>query len=657
MAMPSQAAIYRFGPFELRTRTRELYKDGTRLKLRPQAFHILQALAERAGDVITREELRQLLWTSETFVDFEHGLNTAIKELRALLNDSASQPRYIETLPKLGYRILVPVMRPEVLPIAPSEETLNEGNLVPLASLLRSQPVKRWDEARLPKTRNTWLLRYRWASAAALLIVVLGLGTYALWSRSGTRAHASAPRAMLAVLPFENLTGDANQDYFSDGLTEEMIGQLGQLDPQHFGVIARTSVMHYKHSQESLQQIGAELGVQYVLEGSVRHDSGKVRISAQLIQMKDQTHVWSRQYDRELSGFLALQGEVAQEIAGEIQATLGGQKHAEARLIQGSASPPSSEAYDLYLRGQYFWNKRTVSGFQQAIEYFQQAVSKDPDYSRAYAGLADCYALIGGYSTAPATDSVPKAREAAARALEINENIPEAHAALALIVQNYDWNWQESEREYRRAIELDPNYATAHHWYAEHLAWQGRFDEAFQEIERARQLDPLSLIVMADHAEILYLHREYDRAMEELRAVRKLEPNFPRAGLLVNALVEKGLYADALHEVENERRTFGEGPWLWESLAYVYGRSGRAEQARRAIRELEQTRQYPGIDPASVAWGYIAVGDEDKAFTWIEKAYAQHSNMMHTLKVDPGFDSLRKDPRFQDLLRRVGLAQ
>lgn len=654
--MPLQASIYRFGPFELRTRTHELYKNGTRLKLRPQAFHILQALAECSGDVVTREELRQLLWSSQTFVDFEHGLNTAIKELRGLLNDSASEPRYIETLPKLGYRILVPVMGPEASPIAPAKETISGGNCVPAKPLLR-QTEKRWDEAHLPQGRDTWRLRYRWAGAAALLIAVLSLGTYALWSRSRIRAQASAPRAMLAVLPFENLTGDANQEYFSDGLTEEMIGQLGQLDPKHFGVIARTSVMHYKHSQESLQQIGSELGVQYVLEGSVRHDSGKVRISAQLIQMKDQTHVWSRQYDRELSGFLALQGEVAQEIAGEIQATLGGQKHAEASLSQGFAVHPSSEAYDLYLRGEYSWNKRTVSGFQQAIDYFQQAVTRDPDYARAYAGLADCYALIGGYSTAPATEFIPKARQAALRALEINENIPEAHAALALIVQNYDWNWQESEKQYRRAIELDPNYATAHHWYAEHLAWRGRFDEAFREIERARQLDPLSLIVTADHAEILYLSREYDLAMEELRAVRKMEPNFPRAGLLVNALVEKGLYADALQEVENERRTFGEGPWLWESLAYVYGRSGKAEQARRAIEELERTRQHVGLDPASVAWGYVAVGDKDKAFTWIEKAYTQHSNMMHTLKVEPGFDSMRKDPRFQDLLQRVGLAQ
>lgn len=228
-------------------------------------------------------------------------------------------------------------------------------------------------------------------------------------------------------------------------------------------------------------------------------------------------------------------------------------------VVEASAVPVNSEAHDLYLRGQYFWNKRTVSGFQEAIDYFQRAIRKDPSYAQAYAGLADCYALIGGYSTAPATEFMPKARAAATRALQINENLAEAHTVLGLIVQNYDWDWETSEKAYRRAIESNPNYATAHHWYAEQLAWLGRFDEALRESDQARQLDPLSLIIAADHAEILYPSRQYDRAIEELRAVRKMESNFPRAGLIVNALAEKGFYADALAEVEEERRAFR--PW------------------------------------------------------------------------------------------------
>jgi len=644
--MPHLDATYRFGPYELRTRSREVYKNGKKLKLRGQPFQILRALVDRPGDVVTRQELQRLLWPVETFVDFEHGLNTAIKELRGALNDSASEPQYIETLPKLGYRILAPVESSLTIPqknveaLEISAATESAGVASGSANGLRGVIGRR-----------------RWPIAVAAGVVILaGLAATVQWLRSRSRLPAPGARAMLAVLPFENLTGDASQDYFADGLTEEMITQLGHLDPQHLGVIARTSVMHYKHGQQSLQQIGRELGVQYVLEGSMRREGDKARISAQLIQLTDQTHLWSREYDRELGGLLAVQGEIAREAADEIQFTLGAPKRIEALAHDRSIAAPNPEAYDLYLRGLYFWNKRTVPGFQQAIDYFQRAIAKDSKYARAYAGLAYSYALIGVYSTAPQTEFMPRARAAALKALEIDDSQAEAHTALALIVQNYDWDWQTSEREYQRAIKLDPNYATAHQWYAEHLAWLGRFDEAFGESERARQLDPLSLIIATDHAEILYLSRQYDRAIEELRAVREIEPAFPRAGMIVSAFVEKGLYAEALEDIEKQRHAFGDGPWRWEALAYAYGRSGRQEQARNAVRELEQLSRHQPIDPASIAWAYLCAGERDKAFAWLQKAYIQHSNALHTLKVEPGFDSVRSDPRFQDLLRRVSLA-
>ncbi len=371
--------------------------------------------------------------------------------------------------------------------------------------------------------------------------------------------------------------------------------------------------------------------------------------------MKDQTRLWARQYDRELSSLLALQGEIAQEIADEIQLTLGEHKRIDI-AHQASLPPKTSEAYDLYLRGQYFWNKRTPQGFEQAIECFQQAIAKDPEYARAYAGLADSYALLGGYTLAPQGEFMLKARAAALRALEIDESLPEAHTALALIVQNYDWDWQTAEKEYRRAIELNPNYATAHHWYAEHLTWLGRFDEAFRESERARQLDPLSMIIAADNGVILYSSRQYDRAIEKFRAVLAMEPNFSRTGMVINAYVEKGLFADALADIEQRRRAVGDGPWCWLALAYVYGRSGQQVQARRALEKLEQLNRSQQIDPAVITWAYIAVGDKEQALAWLEKAYSQHSNALITLKVEPGYDSLRSDPRFQDLLRRVGLA-
>jgi TolB-like protein len=505
-------------------------------------------------------------------------------------------------------------------------------------------------------SKKSWLVL---AATFGIVLIAASVG-YIRWLGSRNPLRQPRGRMMLAVLPFQNLTGDAGQEYFSDGMTEEMITQLSNLDPQHLGVIARTSVMHYKNGQAPLDQIGRELGAHYVLEGSVRRDSDKVRITAQLVQMKDQSHLWSRTYDRELSHLLALQGEIAREIADEIEFTLG--DHTSSEPVRGSSSSPATsspatyEAYDLYLRGQYFWNKRTVEGFRQAIAYFQQAIAKDPHYAGAFAGLADSYALLGGYSLAPQLDFMQKARAAALRALELDEKLPEAHTALALIVQNYDWDWQTAEKEYRRAIELNPNYVTAHHWYAEHLAYRGRFDEAFAESERARQLDPLSLIIAADNGAILYYSRQYDRAIEKWNAVLAMDPAFSRAHLVRNAYVEKGRIADALADVENYHPV-DDTPWRWSSLAYIYGRSGQRAQALRALRKLEQINRRQPMDSAAIFWAHIGTGDKDQVFVWLEKAYTEHSNSLITLKVEPGYDSLRSDPRFQDLMRRVGLEQ
>ena len=461
---------------------------------------------------------------------------------------------------------------------------------------------------------------------------------------------------MLAVLPFENLTGDAAQEYFSDGMTEEMISQLGNLDAAHLGVIARTSVMHYKHSQEPLDQIGRELGVQYVLEGSIRRDSDRVRITAQLIQLKDQTHLWARQYDRELSHLLGLQSEIAREVSDEIQVALWEHKPVTQPAQQPQSSPQSYEAYDLYLQGQYFWNKRTFEGFERAIDYYQQAIAKDPNYARAYAGLADSYSLLAPYSTVSPIEYMPKARAAALRALELDKDLPEAHTALALIVQNYDYDWQTAEREYQRAIELNPNYATAHHWYAEHLMWLGRFDEALRESERARQLDPLSLIIATDNGAILLYSRQYDRALEKLRTVRELDPSFPRVGgLIVRAYEQKGMFAEAVADLEKSRPRCN--MWTCAELTFIEARTGRAEQAGFDMAKLQQLNRRQPMDPIVFVAPYIGMSNKDQAFLWLDKAYAHHSNALTGLKVDPLYDPLRGDPRFQDLLRRVGLAR
>jgi TolB-like protein/Tfp pilus assembly protein PilF len=486
-----------------------------------------------------------------------------------------------------------------------------------------------------------------------LVCIIVGIRS----SRSPAQPRtANSERAMVAVLPFENLTGDPAQEYFSDGLTEEMIAQLGHTDPQHLGVIARTSVMRYKNTQEETGQIGHELGAQYLLEGSVRRDADKMRITAKLIQTKDQSHVWSQQYDRTPNSLLSLQGEIAQEISDAIQQTLGEHKLAGTVHASAAPSPKSYEAYDLYLKGRYFWNKRTPDGFERAAECFNQAIAKDPHYALAYAGLADTYALTSGYTLAPPAEFIPKARAAALKALQLDEQLAEAHVSLAVIAQNYDWDWQTAEKEYRRAIELDPNYATAHHWYAENLASQGRFDEAFSEMERARKLDPLSLIVATDNGMFLYFSRQYERAVEQFRAVLDMEPGFSRAHMVMSAYVEQGKFTEAIADAgEWQRRADNE--WSRALLSYVYGRAGPEADAQRELKRAKKMSGHQPFDPLPIALAYIGLNDKDQAFAWLNKAVANRSPSLVALKVDPIYDSLRSDPRFAAILRHVGLAQ
>jgi TolB-like protein/DNA-binding winged helix-turn-helix (wHTH) protein/Tfp pilus assembly protein PilF len=626
--------LYEFDEFRLDVRRRALLRRQELVPLTPKAFETLLALVQNCGQLMTKDELMKAVWP-DSFVE-EANLTQTVFVLRKALGETPEQ-RYILTVQGRGYRFAADV---KVV-----SENGHPAAVAPGAS--RHASV-------LPTLENP-APRRRLALLGIAIVLVTTLAAWFAWSRTPTRQPSNG-RLMLAVLPFENLTGDAGQDYFSDGMTEEMITQLGNLDPQHLGVIARTSVMHYKNSQQRLEHIGRELGVQYVLEGSIRRDANKVRITAQLIQVKDQTHLWARQYDRDLSNLLALQGEIAQEIAGQIQLTLDDPKRIDA-VHQPSLSPDAIEAYDLYLKGRYFWNKRTAQGFQQAIECFQQAIAKDPTYARAYAGLADSYALISNYNLAPQNELMPKARAAALKALELDEGLAEAHTSLALITENYDWDWPTAEKEYRRAIQLDPNYATAHQWYAEYLAFQGRFDEALAESERARQLDPLSLIIAADKGAILYFSRQYDRAIEQFRAVLEMEPNLQRARMVLFAYAQKGQTADALAEIQKWRRS-DDTPWTWATEAYVYGHSGQPLRARDALKKLEWANRQRHLDPAPMlALAYVGMNNKDEAFNWLQKAYSEHSNAVTTLKVDPIYDPLRSDPRFQEVLRSIGLAQ
>ena len=656
--------FYRFGDFKVDTDQKVLLHQGKPLPLTPKVFDTLMVLIENSGRIVEKEKLMSSLWP-DTFVE-EANLAFNIQQLRKALGDDARHPQFIETVARRGYRFIAHV---EELASRQTDSTrieATDSELITGDDELRTDSrVKKPSEIEVPgagksdkalkaKTAGEVSHTSRWktllaASTVAVIVIAVG-GLLLLRHRSSAQSQQEAGKLMLAVLPFQNLTGNTDQDYFSDGLTEEMITELGNLDPTHLGVIARTSVMHYKNNQEPLDQIGRELQVQYVLEGSVRRESDRVRITTKLINIKDQSHVWSRDYDRELTHLLSLQGEIAKEVADDIHLTLG--DHAQIEPVSQTFSTKSPVAYDLYLKGQYYWNKRWL---KQAIDYYQKATAEDPNYARAYAGLADCYALMGGYSGRPQNEFMPQARTAALRALELDGNLAEAHTALALIVQNYDYDWKTAEKEYRRAIELNPNYATAHHWYAEHLAWRGRFDEALSESERARQLDPLSLIIAVDNGAILYFSRQYEQAIQKLRAVEEMEPNFPRVHIVVFAYIERGMYAEALADTKNWYDP-DSSPWFWSTLAYTYGRAGQQPEAQRALDRLLELNRHQQIDPSALIQAYIGMGNKDKAINLLENAYSQHSTLT-TLKVDPIYDPLRSDPRFQDLLRRVGLAQ
>jgi TolB-like protein/DNA-binding winged helix-turn-helix (wHTH) protein/Tfp pilus assembly protein PilF len=655
--------LYQFGEFTVDVDQRVLLRNGTPISLPPKLFDTFIILVHNKGRIVGKEELMNQLWP-DTFVE-EANLAVNIQQLRKVLGDNARKPLFIETVARRGYRFIAHVEE------GVSESGLwhiedggLENHLPPSNNEAEVEPLdnetKTREFATAITTPSNLSLRSgtKWIPRLLLIMAVALLTSSGIWfllARMRVHRQPTGRRSMVAVLPFKNLTGDDTQDYFSDGLTEEVITQLGNLDPQHLGVIAPTSVMHYKNSQTSLEQVSHELGVQYVLEGSVRRDATKVRVAAQLVETKGQTQIWAQAYDRELSDVLALQAEIAQQVANEIDQTLGGQKQVPTNSL--NSSPQVYEAYELYLRGQYFFNKRSNEGFEQAIHYFQQAIEKDPKYARAYAGLADSYALIGGYSGRPQTEFLPKARAAALRALEIDESLPEAHTAFALIVQNYDWDWQTSEKEFRRSIELNPNYATAHHWYAEHLMWLGRFDEALRESEIARELDPLSLIVSADRGAILYYSRQYDRAITQFRSVREMDPNFPRTALIERAYERNGQLSEALTDVRKLQLSYHGQPWAWAELAHFYGKSGQRPQARHAIEKLLEMDQNQQLDPATLMWAYLGMGDTQQTFAYLEKAYAEHSNTLVSLKVEPCFDPLRGDPRFQELLRRVGLAQ
>jgi TolB-like protein/DNA-binding winged helix-turn-helix (wHTH) protein/Flp pilus assembly protein TadD len=622
---PSAPAV-RFGLFELDVRAGELRKRGVRVPLQGLPVQLLIVMLENPGQVVTRDELRARLWPADTFVDFDHSLHNAVARLREALGEDANNPRFIETLPRRGYRFIAPVDSP----VMPQTVT---SNVAPRGRFWR-------------------------AFAPAILALVAVPAVLVGFNVGGVRSRLfgkppSAHIDSIAVLPLKNLSDDREQDYFADGMTEALITDLGKVGALR--VISRTSVMRYKDTKKPLPEIARELQVDALVEGTVERSGDRLRITANLVQASPERHLWAESYERDLRDVIALQNDVARTITQQIQVKLTPEE--DARLTASHTVDP--EAYKLYIKGRYFWVKRNRESFNLAMGYFQQAIDRDPGYAAPYSGLADCYVLFGSSfdvgGLAP-SEVQPKAKAAALRALELDSSLSDAHNSLAYVKLTYDWDWQGAEAEFKRSLKLNPGYAHGHHWYAHLLLSSGRRDEALAESNRALELDPVSPIINL-HLGWHYLYtRQYDRALDQLAKTLELDPSYALAhwyrGL---AYEQKKLYPDALREMGKAKDLLPGNLAVQSDIGHVYAVSGDKDAAERVIARLREESKRHYVNKYEVALIYVGLGQNDQAFEWLDKAFRGHSDQLIYLNVDPRLDSIRCDSRFTELVRRVGI--
>jgi len=647
MEPPRPTSVVRFGTYEVSLQSGEVRKAGLRIRVQQQPLKLLEILLERPGEVVTREELRSRVWSDESFGDFDQAVNIAIGKLRSALGDSAENPRFIETLPKRGYRFIadVSVVDADAHPKRPESAA---GDL-PESQEKKTEPEPKVHDAGLalaPKRRLRSALRVMIASALVVSLTII----FVVLLRS--RGPAPTGIRSLAVLPLENLSADASQNYFADGMTDELITDLAQISALR--VISRTSVMVYKGARKPLPQIARELNVDAVVEGTVLRSGDQVRITAQLIEASTDKHLWSQSYKGELRDSLALQNTVARAIADQIRINLTPQEQAALKNVK----VVNPQAYESYLKGRYFWNKRTSDGLKVALAYFNQAIEEDPKYAQAYSGLADTYALLGDWQYAVMTpkEAFPKAKAAAIKALELDNALGEAHNSLAFVLDAFDWDFDAAGREFRRAIELNPGYATAHHWYAWHLSVLGRFDEAIGEMRKAENLDPLSLIINADVAELLVIAHSYDDSIRQSRKTIEMDPNFALAhNQLGQAYLQKHMYSEAVAELQQAVQLSGDSPTCIANLARAYVASVKRSEAIRLLNDLKKRSIHGYSNGSEIATIYASLGDKEQAMNWLEKGYEERFNPGVLLR--PGFDPLRSDSRFQNLVHRIGLPE
>jgi TolB-like protein/DNA-binding winged helix-turn-helix (wHTH) protein len=647
---PAGAGSYRFGLFQVNSRTGDVLRQGRVVRLRGRPFDILVLLLERAGDVITRDELKQRLWPADTFVDFDHGLNAAVNRLREALGDSAENPRFIETLPRRGYRFVAPVEVSPAAEAAPAfavpavhvtTPAVQAGIPAPPAAPAMTPPPDRRSTLQISLPSRVVLT----AAASALVFAIVAA---MLYLNVRPQAPPRSSKMTMAVLPFENLSNDKEQEFFSDGFTEEMIAEVGKLDPEHLGVIARTTTMLYKNARKSVGQIRNELGVDYVLEGSVRRAGNRVRITAQLIQANDMTHLWAETYDRDVSDALSIQSEVAMRIARSLTLAL---KRPSAPQPRPSAAAFS--AYELYLRGRSFRLQATEEAGRKAIEYFARAIEADPSYAPAHAGLADAYWLLGapGWEVENPGTLFEKAKASAERALAADMHSAEAHVVLAMVTLTYDGDRAGSEREIIEAIRLNPSSSQAHQYYSTTLTTMGRFDEAIAEAKRAMELDPLSPPAATTLGIRYWYAGRLDEAIAQFTRTIESAPEFAVAHWgLAQCYRQRGDTARSLEELRRAVELSGNSAYMRAHLAFGLAQAGDRDGALAIRRQLEAEGGTRYASPYHFALIACGLGDRAAMLQWLEKVVADRSGWRVFLPVEPEFASVRQMPEFKALL-------
>jgi TolB-like protein/DNA-binding winged helix-turn-helix (wHTH) protein/Tfp pilus assembly protein PilF len=620
----------RFGDFELDIAAYELRRAGRPVRLERQPMDLLLMLVERRGQLVTRADIVDRLWGKDVFVDVETGVHTAVRKIRQALRDSPEQPVFIETVSGKGYRFIAPVevAGEEVARPAPAPE-----EAPPIAPGPPAAPVAAPARARI---------------GLALLAVAATAGIVA-WGVAGRDGPPSVVR--LAVLPFENLSRDPDRDYLADGLTEETIASLGQVDPERLGVVGRTSVMTYSGTSKSVAEIGRELDADYLVESSIRAESGLLRITAKLIRVRDQVQVWSQLYNREPTSMLGFQQELSAAIAEQIRFRLSPER-ADALARR---EPRNAAAYDLYLRGLNFANQRTAVTTEKAIEHYQRATQLDPGYALAWSGLADAYAAGAVNSDGSPREMTPHAREAARQAVRTGPALAEAHAALGYVNWMLEWSWPDAEAGFRRAIDLDPRHVMAHASLGHALSQMGRHAEAMAAMRRARELDPLNALAYALSSQVAFQARDYPAALDHASQAIALDQQFWIGYMMRGqALEQSGQQQPALDALAIAARFSGDNSKPVGLRGYVLAKAGRREEARQVLGELEAFSRKRYVPPFAMALVHAGLGEHDRVFDWLARAFDAHDIHLMYLPVDPKWDPYRADRRFEALMERCG---